>query len=314
MISQMCALMRLTRYREYLASVVVTTLLGAAAGQGSFGWSLIIVLVANWLAVCFAFMINDVEDAADDALNPDKVQRNPVSSGHLSASSGRVASFTVGLCSAGLYMLLGPWPSLIGMVCLAIGFLYSWRRIRLKVIPVVDLVSHGMMLAGLQFLTAYFTFAPRFAGRWVYPFAFVVAISLYGQLFNELRDLEGDRRAGLKHTASMCGPRVACYVMLFFLLAGAGSGFITMFASSLMPIHVPLICIVLACILIAYRLARGGHGRATITLQALFHGRLEAAGAIALAIWFVEPWVGSLPPVGFVWRVVQSAASAYWPR
>ena len=65
---------RLTRFQEYVCFVIITTFLGAAASRGSLGWPLIGVLVANWLAVGFAFMINDVEDAPDDALDPAKAR------------------------------------------------------------------------------------------------------------------------------------------------------------------------------------------------------------------------------------------------
>jgi 4-hydroxybenzoate polyprenyltransferase len=57
----------------------VTTALGAAAAGGTFGWQWIAALLANWTAVGFAFMINDVEDADDDAMNPAKINRNPIS-------------------------------------------------------------------------------------------------------------------------------------------------------------------------------------------------------------------------------------------
>jgi 4-hydroxybenzoate polyprenyltransferase len=69
-------LIRLSRYKDYAASVAVTTGLGAAAGGATFSWQLVLVLIANWLAVAYAFMINDVEDAPDDALNPEKINRN----------------------------------------------------------------------------------------------------------------------------------------------------------------------------------------------------------------------------------------------
>jgi 4-hydroxybenzoate polyprenyltransferase len=61
----MNALIRLTRYKEYIFFVMVTTFLGAIVGKGFFGWKLVGVLTANLLAVAFAFMINDVEDAPD---------------------------------------------------------------------------------------------------------------------------------------------------------------------------------------------------------------------------------------------------------
>ena len=60
-------IIKLTRFDEYVWFVIVTTALGAAAGGGTFGWQWIVALLANWVAVAFAFMINDVEDADDDA-------------------------------------------------------------------------------------------------------------------------------------------------------------------------------------------------------------------------------------------------------
>lgn len=298
------AIVRLARCREYLCSVVVTTLLGASAGQGSLGWLLIVVLVANWLAVAFAFMINDVEDAPDDALNPAKADRNPVSAGDLSVHSGRAASFAVAILSAALYMLLGLWPSVMGMASLVIGFLYSWRRVRLKTIPIADLISHGMMLAGLQFLAAYFTFAPRLAGGWASPFAFVVVISMYGQLFNELRDLDGDRMAGLTHTASLCGPRAAHCLMASFLLAGIGFGFVTVFVGRLIPVRVFVTSAILAMVLLAPRLVRARDSLPTARVQTLFHGSLEMAAALALTIWVVGPWVESIPFLRALWTAL----------
>lgn len=287
-------ILRLTRCGEYLWFVVITTLLGAAVGKGSFGWPLIIVVAANWLAVGFAFMINDVEDAPDDALNPAKVNRNPISAGDLSARSGRAASFGGAIAAAVLYALLGLWPFAIGMTCLVIGYLYSWRRIRLKVIPVADLISHGLMLAGLQFLAAYFTFGPGPAGQWVFPFAFIVAISLYGQLFNELRDFEGDLKAGVTHTASLLGPRVAHILMMTLFAIGVGSAVITVSVVQLIPTWVLLITAALAAVLLVRPLLRVRRSQSAMELQQPFQKPLEMAAAIALAIWFAGPWASSV--------------------
>ncbi len=202
-------LIRLTRYREYLSFVVVSTSLGAIAAYGQFSWQLGVVLLANELAVAFAFMINDVEDAADDALDAAKAKRNPVSAGMISYRAAYIASFIVAVLSAALYALLGMGPFVIGTACLLIAFLYSWRPVRLKSIPFVDLVSHALMLAGLQFAAAYFTFSSTLGPRFFWLFLMSIGISAYGELFNELRDLEGDKRAGVTHTASVLGPRAA---------------------------------------------------------------------------------------------------------
>src|SRR3990170_327081 len=99
--NELRALVRLTRYKEYLAFVVVTSLLGAAA-------------VTGW-------------------------------------------------------------------ICLGTGFLYSWKKIRLKSIPVLDILSHGFMLAGLQFLAAVYAFSPERVSGWWTLLIFVSAISMYGQ-------------------------------------------------------------------------------------------------------------------------------------
>jgi 4-hydroxybenzoate polyprenyltransferase len=291
---QLGGVWRLTRIKEYVSFVVVTTLLGAAAGRGKFGWPLVIVLIANWLAVGFAFMINDVEDAPDDALNPAKIKRNPVSAGDLSARSGQAVSFAGALLAAVLFALLGLWPFVIGVTCLVISYLYSWRRVRLKTIPVADLVSHALMLAALQFLAAYFAVGPGPAWRWVFPLTFLVAISLYGQLFNELRDFEGDVKAGVRHTATLVGPRIARSLMMALLAMGVAAAAVTFFVVRLIPMWVLLIAAGLSVILLARPLLRVRRSRSLIELQQPFQKPFEYAAAAALAVWFVGPWLESL--------------------
>ena len=106
-------LIRLTRYKEFIAFVIITTLLGSIAADATFGWRLILVLVANWLAVGFAFMINDVEDAEDDALNPKKINRNPVSCKDLSERNGYIASFIIAGLALIAYSFLGTVPLIL---------------------------------------------------------------------------------------------------------------------------------------------------------------------------------------------------------
>jgi 4-hydroxybenzoate polyprenyltransferase len=295
---RMNGLLRLTRYKEYPFFVIITSLLGAAAANGFLGWKLIGVLTANLLAVAFAFMINDVEDAPDDALDPAKVKRNPVSASDLSARTGLLASFGVAIAAGLMYAALGIWPLVMGLSCLAIAYLYSWRRIRLKSKPVVDLISHGMMLAGLQYLSAYFSFEPSPFSRWVYPFVFVVGISLYGELINELRDLKGDREAGITHTANLIGQRAAFWLMIGLLSIGIGSGVVTIFIIHLIPLWTLLVWGVLALFLVIPKLVRLRQHTSQIAMQESFHKPIEIAAAFALLLQFIVPWAAvffSLP-------------------
>lgn len=293
-------LIRLTRYREYLWFVVVTTCLGAIAAYGAVGWRLVIVLLANELAVGFAFMINDVEDAADDALDPAKAHRNPVSAGLLSRRAAYIASCAVAGLSAGLFVLLGREATGVGLACLVIAFLYSWRPVRLKAIPYVDLASHALMLAGLQFIASYVTFSAALGPRFYWPLAMALAISVYGELYNELRDLTGDLRAGVTHTASRLGAETARQLATACALIGLAAAFVSLFFIQLVPLWVVGLSALVAALLFVgpiRRLGRQGvfvREGAFVAAQAPFHKPMEIAAAFALSVRVVGPWLTGL--------------------
>lgn len=293
MARRLSGIWRLTRFEEYVSFVVITTLLGAAASRGTMSWLLIGLVVANWLAVGFAFMINDVEDAPDDALDPAKARRNPVSAGTLSPRAGRWLSFLVAGCAAALYAALGPGPFAAGSACLLLAYLYSWRPIRLKAIPIVDLFTHAAMLAGLQFLAAYWAFEGAPTGQWVFPLLMILAVSVYGQLFNELRDLDGDRKAGITHTASSIGSRATHWLMMVWLVLGACAAVITVAVVQLVPAWVLALVIALTGLLSWRRRAGMGRGQSTIRFHQSFQKPVEIATAVALMVWFAGPAVAA---------------------
>lgn len=282
---------RLTRFKEYLAFVIVTTLLGAtAAGNSSFGWELVGVLIANWLAVAFAFMINDVEDAEDDALVPHKCQRNPVAARDLSPFTARLMSFSVAAGSALVYSTLGKTTFLLGMVTLLISFLYSWKPVRLKNIAFVDFFTHGFMLSGLQFLTGYFAFGPAPFMHWIFPFLFIFCISCYGELFNEMRDLDGDLQAGLKHTAAVLGPGATARIMGLMMVLAGFSGIMTIFVIRLVASWVLWLFLFLSLVFIFPAITRIRRCKNGIALQESFQKPIEYAAAIALSSQFTWFW------------------------
>ncbi len=287
------ALLRLTRGNEFTWQVAVTSLMGAAAGHGRLGWPLVAVLIANWLAVGFAFMINDVEDAPDDARDPAKAKRNPVSAGDISPRAARIASYAVAASSAAAYALLGPWPLGLGLACLLLGQLYSWRRVRLKRLPVVDLASHALMLAGLQFLAAMAVYGPPQGARWAFPLAMLLAISMYGELHNEVRDREGDLKAGLKHTGNLLGPTLSRGLMAVCMAIAAGTGTVALLVHQLYPLWVLFCMIGLALLLSAFQAFRAWRARAAFNLEGTFHKPFEMAGAISMSACFVWPWLAA---------------------
>ncbi len=235
------ALVQLSRYQEYIQFVTINTLLGLLVTPTLITittiYTFILVLIANLLAVCSSFMINDVEDAADDAQNPDKKNRNPVSAGRITKQRAWIMTVLISLGSILFYFLVNPLVFLIGTINVIIGLLYSWNITRLKKLPIIDVLSHSMFLGGLLFLTSYASFIPNLevSIKWILPVLFISAISARGELVNELRDLKYDKKAGLNHTAVVIGPALATPLMHGFGLLG----FITFMISILFGI-IPL--------------------------------------------------------------------------
>ena len=283
--SQLRATVALMRLREVVPFVLVTTLLGANVGSARPGARLLVVLGGNLLTVAFAFMFNDVEDAPDDALTPAKAARNPISAGRLSPRVGYGASSAVALGGLALYAALGWWPLALGGVCLALGILYSWRRVRLKAIPVADLISHALMLAALQFLCAYTAFRPA-DWAWLGPCLFVVAISAYGQLYNQLRDLEGDRQAGIKHTVARVGRRAARALMAS-VLAGALASLALSVWQGIIPLWTIGLLGGLAPLMLIAQARRKRFFGPTPDALAPFHERILLLAVVVLLAWLV---------------------------
>jgi 4-hydroxybenzoate polyprenyltransferase len=198
---KLAALIELTRWREYYGKVIFITFLGACIVKASLT-SLIILLIANMLNGAFAFMINDVADAEDDALDAKKRLRNPVSCGRISKNTAQLATFIVGFFSLSLYLLFNTIIFLFGLSGIVIGFLYSYRKIRLKSKPFVDFSSHGYFMGLVYFLTAVNLGAHLPQVRillWLgVP---IYLVSVLGSISNQIRDYSIDRKVGLKNSA-----------------------------------------------------------------------------------------------------------------
>ena len=85
----MQAILKLSRWQESIPFVIPLTLLGGLMAYRfadvRLDERLLYVLLANILAVIYAFMINDIEDAEDDQKgDPERAKRNVIASGELS--------------------------------------------------------------------------------------------------------------------------------------------------------------------------------------------------------------------------------------
>lgn len=215
---------RLTRWREYVTFVIPLTILGALLATRPNGTlldlRLVAVTIANIFAVAYAFMINDIEDAPDDARDPDRAARNPVTSGQVGIRVGYAACRVGAAATLIMYAFGGLTVFIIGIITLLLSHFYSWRPIRLKAWPVTDIVSHSLMLSGLLLLAGYYIYDSSPGIVWTVAAA-ATLFSVYGQLYNQLRDYEMDKAAGLKNTAILLGERYTKRMMYLSIIMAA---------------------------------------------------------------------------------------------
>lgn len=227
------AILKLTRWREHVPFTIPLTVVGGMLAiyhnNLVLDARLGLVTVANILAMCFAFMVNDVVDAPDDALTPRKKARNPVSNGTLSINEANLVTYGTLIIAFGLYMLAGGWAIVIGGLTLGLCYFYSVPPLRLKARPVTDVVSHALMLSGLLIMVGYFTYDADPGIAWA-VIAAAIAFSAGGQFYNQIDDYEGDKAAGLKNTVVLIGKGAtmilmyACLLSAFVLMGVAIAG------------------------------------------------------------------------------------------
>ena len=289
--TQIQGLLQLTRWKEYIGFTVPLTVLGAlmAVQQEGAGldWRLVAVTLATFLVVAYAFIINDIEDAPDDALEESRRQRNPVSAGRVSLRVGYMALAVVALVTLGLYALGGSYAFLIGVVTLIISHLYSWRKVRLKAWPITDIVSHSLMLSGLLFLAGYFTYGITPGIIW-FVFLGVTLFSSYGQLYNQLRDFAVDKEAGLHNTAILLGERNAKGLMYAMAILAAAC-FVIGIVGGAFPAWLLIVVIIAVPVSFLFRPRKDFRGTEFV----------DASGAIQQQALFV------FNAVALVWLVVE---------
>ena len=261
--SKVVAVIRLSRWREHVPFTIPLTILGgllaADAQAQAVDWRLFAVLAANVLAMSFAFMLNNIEDAPDDALEPEKKATNVISSGLLSRREGVAVTLVTFVLAFILYALSGSLALLLGGITLALCYLYSAHPFRLKARPLTDVISHALMLSGLLIAAGYFVYGSEPREVWLVVTA-ASLFSAYGQFYNQVVDYEVDKQAGLKNTAVLLGrgpTSILGHLSIFIALLCMGAAIMQeMFPSWLGTI---LIIGVITCIIFPWELDMRGN-------------------------------------------------------
>ncbi len=214
------------RFWLYLAGPVVVADVYAAETAAQFFEPLAVALFAYFLipANIFLYGVNDIFDADADELNPKKaadgreVRYGDHRGWHVVApvvSAAALAVVFVPLLPAGALLALAGF--------LVLGAAYSVPPLRLKTTPLLDSVSNGLYI--LPGVVAYTAMAGSYppvaavAGGWVW------AMGMH--TFSAIPDIEPDRQAGIRTTATLFGEfRTLAYCAGCWLVAAVLMGLV----------------------------------------------------------------------------------------
>ncbi|WP_418286206.1 prenyltransferase [Halorubrum sp. DTA46] len=176
-----------------------------------------VALAAYFLvpANVFLYGVNDAFDADIDELNPKKADREARWQGDRIVALAVLASAAAGLATFAITPRVA-WPYLIGFLVLSVG--YSAPPLRFKTTPFLDSVSNGLYV--LPGAAAYATVAgahppvAALVGAWLWTMGM--------HTFSAIPDIEPDRAAGIRTTATVLGePRTYAYCLLAWTAAAA---------------------------------------------------------------------------------------------
>jgi len=264
------------RFWLYLAGpIAVGVPFGVSSPDGLFT-PVTLPLFAYFLlpANVFLYGINDVFDADVDVENPKKEGREARWQGDPLVSALIVASGLLGLATFALTPRVA-WPYLAGFFFLAAQ--YSAPPLRFKTTPFADSVSNGLyILPGAAAYAAVSGVHPpvaALAGAWLWTMGM--------HTFSAIPDIEPDRAAGIRTTATFLGKRRTFVYCLVCWLAAAA-----VFA---------VVDVRIGLLLVAY----------PVVVFAVFRSDID----VERAYWWypaINTAVGTLLTLGALWRLLHA--------
>jgi len=219
------AMLRLTDSRAYLGMAILGASLGGGCSAAIDTWptTTISLALSCVLYLGFAFSINNCFDRESDRLNPAKIGRNPAAIGTVGLSGGVILAAVAGLgglCLACLASANRPAPLLLYISLLVVGASYSVPPVRLKGVPVLDLVSHGLGFGVLLFLYGFCaTSTCSLTPRLIIVTVSVFLCSIFFEIRNHLDDLDMDKTTGTMTTACWLGREGTEKLLKLFLFS-----------------------------------------------------------------------------------------------
>ncbi len=229
------------RFWLYLAGPVIVGVAYAASSPAELFSPLAVALFVYFLvpANVYLYGINDVFDADIDEVNPKKGDKEVQYEG---GPLVILAVFATGAVGFVLVPVLNPAALVPFGLFYLLATEYSAPPLRFKTTPVLDSISNG--LYALPGIAAYAAIAGQYppmaavAGGWLWTMAM--------HTFSAIPDIEPDRNAGIRTTATLLGKeRTHAYCALVWLAAAVGFALVHPFLGVVLGVY-PLLGVAIA--------------------------------------------------------------------
>ena len=213
-------ILSLMRLEAYMPICFFSTLVGLhISGSTHSLISLLTIGFANTFVMVATCAFNDAEDIPEDkhVLST----RNVIALGKASRFTGYIVAAVAAAISFILSIFAGVIVCLIILAFLVTTFLYSWRPVRLKGIPFLDLCTHFIM-GGLMFLSS--AWSSQEGIIWKNHVLLICLLSSLGVtlalLAHQLFDYEDDLAANIRTTVVVLGKRKTYWIkgFMYFLI------------------------------------------------------------------------------------------------
>ncbi len=171
--------------------------------------------IAFYLA--FSFSINNSFDARSDALLKEKAEKNPVATGEIGFEEGVVFSSCLAVTGLSLTYFWFRSCFSIYLLLVILSMAYSAPPFRLKSVPLMDLVSHGLFFGALLYFygvsaSGSATFQTLLIGASIFIYSVVL------ELRNHLNDFQVDLSSRTRTTVYWLGYEESLTVLKVLLI------------------------------------------------------------------------------------------------
>jgi 4-hydroxybenzoate polyprenyltransferase len=291
-------LTKLIMLDESIYFVLINALLGVLFAQVSSNPDSFLVVIAHCLVMSFYKIYKYIKRAPDDALSGNYSTQNPIAAGLISLQTARIVFWIIGLLAISVFIFLGIWPLIFGLIALTSVYLLSTRDISTDRTVFPNQIPHRIILAGAQFLSGYLSLTSSFSKIWYWGLIFVLAINVASILTQQYRPAELKRRNLIRGQGEDSREKGVHILMMTTIVIAVFSGVVIFITIELFPVWSILLFSTLAVVFIILRFFKMNQEKKDFANQSIFQNSLEKAGAFSLVLYLLIPWVDQFFSLG----------------